>query len=68
MAGPGSRAGRVFWVEVHLKPIRFGGWDRVLAVLRDIDRRKRAEEALKEQNAYRPGEDSVISLADDSLT
>ena len=44
-----DRAGRVFWVEVHLKPIRFGERDRVLAVLRDIDRRKRAEEALQTQ-------------------
>jgi PAS domain S-box-containing protein len=38
-----DRAGRVFWVEVHLKPIRLEGRDRVLAVLRDIDQRKRAE-------------------------
>ncbi|MBU4356501.1 MAG: PAS domain S-box protein, partial [Proteobacteria bacterium] len=46
-----DRAGRVFWVEVHLKPIRFGARDRVLAVLRDIDRRKQAENALKESEA-----------------
>ncbi len=46
-----SRAGRVFWVEVDLKPIRFGERDHVLAVLRDIDRRRRAEEALKESEA-----------------
>ena len=46
-----DRAGRVFWVEVHLKPIRFGGRVRVLAVLRDIDRRKQAEKALKESEA-----------------
>ena len=46
-----DRAGRVFWVEVHLEPIRFGGRDRVLAVLRDIDRRKQAENALKESEA-----------------
>ena len=38
-------------MEVDLKPIRLGGRDRVLAVLRDIDRRKRAEEALKENEA-----------------
>ncbi|MCJ7819247.1 MAG: PAS domain S-box protein, partial [Syntrophales bacterium] len=44
-----DRAGRVFWVEVQLKPIRFGERDRVMAVLRDIDRRKRAEEALQTQ-------------------
>jgi PAS domain S-box-containing protein len=46
-----DRAGRVFWVEVDLKPIRLRGRDRVLAVLRDIDRRKRAEEALQESEA-----------------
>ena len=46
-----DRAGRVFWVEAHLKPIRFGGRDRVLAVLRDIHQRKRAEEALQESEA-----------------
>jgi PAS domain S-box-containing protein len=44
-----DRAGRVFWVEVDLKPIRLEGRDRVLAVLRDIDQRKRAEEALQTQ-------------------
>jgi two-component system cell cycle sensor histidine kinase/response regulator CckA len=42
-----SRSGQVFWVEVHLKPIRLGGRDHVLAVLRDIDPRKRAAEELQ---------------------
>ena len=46
-----DRAGRIFWVEVHLKPIRIGEGDRVLAVLRDIDRRKQAQNALKESEA-----------------
>ena len=46
-----DRTGRAFWVEVHLKPIRFGAQDRVLAVLRDIDRRKRTEAALQESAA-----------------
>jgi PAS domain S-box-containing protein len=46
-----DRAGRVFWVEAHLKPIRLRGRDGVLAVLRDIDRRKQAEDALKESEA-----------------
>ena len=55
-----DRAGRVFWVEVHLKPIRLDGCDRVLAVLRDIDQRKRAEEALQESEArYRGGHGRV---------
>jgi len=46
-----DRAGRVFWVEVHLKPIRLAGGGRILAVLRDIGQHKRAEEALKESEA-----------------
>ncbi len=46
-----DRTGRVFWVEVHLKPIRLGAQDRVLSVLRDIDQRKRTEEALQESAA-----------------
>jgi PAS domain S-box-containing protein len=46
-----DRTGRVFWIEVNLKPIRLGAQDRVLAVLRDIDQRKRAEEALQESAA-----------------
>ncbi len=45
------RAGRVFWVEVHLNPVRFGGRNRIMAVLRDIDRRKQAEVALQESEA-----------------
>ena len=65
-----DRAGRVFWVEVHLKPIRLGGRDRVLAVLRDIDRRKRAEEALQKSKTHYQAlfEDSPISLWQEDLT
>ncbi len=65
-----DRAGRVFWVEVHLKPIRLGGRDRVLAVLRDIDRRKRAEEALEKSKTHYQAlfEDSPISLWQEDLT
>ena len=65
-----DRAGRVFWVEVHLKPIRVGAQDRVLAVLRDIDRRKRAEEALEKSKTHYQAlfEDSPISLWQEDLT
>jgi PAS domain S-box-containing protein len=46
-----DHAGRRFWVEVHLKPIRLNGCDRILAVLRDVDQDKLAAEALKESEA-----------------
>jgi len=35
--------GRIFWVEVSLHPCRFGEKQVVIAVVRDIDRRKEAE-------------------------
>jgi PAS domain S-box-containing protein len=44
-----DRAGRVFWVEVHLKSIKPEGGGHILAMLRDIDQRKQAEEALQTQ-------------------
>ncbi len=39
--------GTLFWVEVNLKRARIAGTDRVLAVVRDIDDRKRSEEELR---------------------
>ena len=65
-----DRAGRVFWVEVHLKPIRLEGRDHVLAVLRDIDQRKQAEEALEKSKTHYQAlfEDSPISLWQEDLT
>ncbi|MFA4886382.1 MAG: PAS domain S-box protein, partial [Desulfotomaculaceae bacterium] len=38
--------GRLFWIEVNLKKALIGGKECVLAVVRDITRRKRAEEDL----------------------
>lgn len=47
-------AGNLFWMEVNLKRVVLEGRERVLAVVRNIDRRKRAEEALKEsEDRYR---------------
>jgi len=40
------RDGTTFWVEVNLKPAVIGGQRRLLAVARDVTRRKQAEEAL----------------------
>lgn len=39
-------SGRLFWVEVNLSHARLGSGNRVLAFVRDIDARKRAEERL----------------------
>ncbi len=39
-----DKHGRLFWVEVNLKKVVIGGRDRLLAVVRDIDARKRNEE------------------------
>jgi PAS domain S-box-containing protein len=67
-----DRAGRVFWVEAHLKPLRLAGCDCILAVLRDIDQRKRAEEALQEsETRYRVATEGSLAgvyvLQDDGL-
>ncbi len=39
-----NKEGKSFWLEVNLKRIHLGGRDRVIAIARDIDDRKRAEE------------------------
>ena len=39
-----DKAGNLFWVEVNLKRAKIGGRDRLLALVRDITERKRAEE------------------------
>jgi PAS domain S-box-containing protein len=44
------KSGRTFWVEVNLKCAKIMGKDRVLAVVRDITERKRAEEELEKLN------------------
>ncbi len=41
-----NRSGGLFWVEVNLKRVHLCGSDAVLAIVRDITDRKRAEEAL----------------------
>ena len=41
------RNGELFWVEVNLKSAVIGEQDRILAVVRDITERKRAEEELR---------------------
>ena len=43
-----NKAGGLFWVEVNLKRAIIGGKDRLLAVVRDISERKRAEEEKRD--------------------
>ena len=42
-----KKSGEVFWVEVSLRRSEIGGHGRILAVVRDITRRKKAEESLR---------------------
>jgi len=49
-----KKSGEVFWTEVSLQKTNIGGEGRILAVVRDIDERKKAaEELLKAQEQYR---------------
>jgi len=43
-----TKRGRLFWVEVNLKYTHFAGEKRILAVVRDIARRKKTEFELKQ--------------------
>ncbi len=42
-----NRSGQPFWVEVNLRRISIGNKERLLAVIRNIDIRKRAQEDLR---------------------
>lgn len=44
-----DREGRILWVEILMKPVRLGTADRMLVVIRDIQARKTAEEALNNE-------------------
>ena len=59
-----DKAGRLFWVEAKLKRATIGRNDRLLAVVRDITERKRAEEELREhrdQLELRTGELEAVN-------
>ncbi|HQJ09836.1 MAG TPA: PAS domain S-box protein [Deltaproteobacteria bacterium] len=43
-----DKAGRLFWVEVNFKPMALNGKLRVVATVRNITRRKKAEDTLRE--------------------
>ena len=43
-----DKTGHLFWVEVKMRPLTIGNDKTVVAAVRDIDERKRMEEALRE--------------------
>ncbi|NLH49193.1 MAG: PAS domain S-box protein [Myxococcales bacterium] len=57
-----DKAGRRFWMEVSLKLTEIGGVPRVLAVVRDIERQKSVETAIR--NAERQQADLINFLPD----
>lgn len=48
-----DKSGRLFWVEVNLKRVTIGDQDRIVAVVRDIAKRKQAEQAVKAESLRR---------------
>ena len=59
------RNGDLFWVEVHIKPATIGGQERLLAVVHDIESRRKAEEAL---NQYRLNLEKIVEERTAELT
>ncbi len=42
-----SKAGRVFWIDANIASISLNGQERLVAIIRDIDQRKRNEAELE---------------------
>lgn len=47
-----DKTGKLFWVEVNLKRIFINGYERLLAVIRDITERKKVEQTLNESKDF----------------
>jgi PAS domain S-box-containing protein len=62
-----DRAGRRFWVEVNLKRVAIGGHDRLLAMVRDIADRKRAEREIKRNHDSLKTLNALLHLALEDL-
>ena len=58
-----TRNGKRFWVSVNLRLVRIGEHQRILAVVRDISERKKADEELAQ---YRQHLEEQIALREDS--
>ncbi|MEJ5361811.1 MAG: PAS domain S-box protein [Spirochaetota bacterium] len=58
-----KKNGETFWVEVTLEKVMLAGKERVLAIIRDINNRKKAEQELKEsEERYRSLAESTQDL------
>jgi PAS domain S-box-containing protein len=60
-------ADRLFWVAVNLKPLKIGGVQCILAVVRDIDSRRHAEEDLKQALAEAKALNAKLAEAQSQL-
>jgi len=59
-----DRWGRTFWVEVNLRRATIGGQDRLLAIVRDVGERKRAEQERDRLLAeLRQANEKLVELA-----
>ena len=56
-----TKSDRVFWVEISLRFSEFGTIPAVVAIVRDIDERKRAATKLYEAEAARIATESLIA-------
>lgn len=47
-----KKSGEIFWVEMSLRKTEFGGIPRIIAVARNIDDRKKAEDSLRRSEEF----------------
>ena len=62
-----DRAGRLFWVEVNLRRVVLGAHERLLAIVRDISERKRAERQIRESHESQKTLNALLRLALEDL-
>jgi PAS domain S-box-containing protein len=58
-----DRGGRLFWVEVNLRRVVIGEHERLLAIVRDITERKRAEREIRESHESLKTLNALLRLA-----
>ena len=58
-----ARDGRLFWIEVNLKRAVIGGRDCLLAIVRDITGRKRAEREITDSHETQKTLNALLHLA-----